>query len=190
MFEGVRPGERAVATDEEARAAGAGRKAAETRIGEIERALARLTTTLRQRVLSRDGGAAAGGPSPFARWTFQTDGRDVLGALHGDLAGGAVITGGGLKLDGKAAHARTAPLARDLGPKTLEAWVALPTRKQGGGGVLSIETAGGAVFDALVFAERQPDKWIAGSDSFHRTRDLAGPEETAAPGELGHVAAA
>jgi hypothetical protein len=189
VFEGVRPGERAVATDDETRAADARRMAAETRLGETERELARLTGTLRERVFKREGGAGAGGPSPLARWTFETDARDSIGALHGELAGGAVVTGGRLRLDGKAGHARTVPLSRDLGAKTLEAWVALSTRKQGGGGVLSIESAGGAVFDALVFAERQPDKWIAGSDSFHRTRDLAGPEETAGPGELVHVAA-
>ena len=34
-------------------------------------------------------------------------------------------------------------------------------------------------FDALVFAEIKPGKWIAGSDSFHRTKNVAlSPEST------------
>ena len=37
--------------------------------------------------------------------------------------------------------------------------------------------------------ERQPGKWIAGSDFFRRTRDLDGPAESAGPGEFVHVAA-
>ena len=44
------------------------------------------------------------------------------------------------------------PLPFDLAEKTLEAWVALPTLEQAGGGVISVETPEGAAFDAIVFA--------------------------------------
>ena len=47
-----------------------------------------------------------------------------------------------------------------------------------------------SVFDALVFGERQPGHWVAGSNFFERTRDLgAHAEETARPGDLVHLAA-
>ena len=45
-----------------------------------------------------------------------------------------------------------------------------------------------ATFDAIVLGERQLGKWIAGSDYFHRTRDLVAPVESAGPGDLIHLA--
>jgi hypothetical protein len=99
-----------------------------------------------------------------------------------------MISGGRLRLDGKGAFVRTASLDRSLREKTLEAWVALADLEQRGGGVLSVETLDGSTFDAIVFGERVPRRWMAGSSFFNRTRDLAAPDETARPGELVHVA--
>ena len=45
-----------------------------------------------------------------------------------------------------------------------------------------------AVFDALVFGERESRKWLAGSDHYRRTRDLAGARESTGPLELVHLA--
>ena len=45
-------------------------------------------------------------------------------------------------------HAITAPLKRAIREKTLEAWVQLDTLDQRGGGVMSLQTPNGAVFDA------------------------------------------
>ncbi|HEU0011161.1 MAG TPA: DUF1553 domain-containing protein, partial [Verrucomicrobiae bacterium] len=129
-----------------------------------------------------------GAPAPIAQWTFENDANDSIGGLHGTLAGGAMISGGRLRLDGKGAFVRTAPLAHSLREKTLEAWVALADLEQRGGGVLSVETMDGVTFDAIVFSERVPRRWMAGSSFFNRTRDLAAPDETARPGELVHVA--
>ncbi len=127
-------------------------------------------------------------PQPFARWSFDTDARDQLGSLHGELLGGATVRNGRLVLDGKEAHLRTAPLGRELREKTLEAWVSLATLDQGGGGVVTVESRDGAVFDAIVFAEKERRKWVNGSDFFRRSRNLDGTLETAAPNELVHVA--
>jgi hypothetical protein len=124
---------------------------------------------------------------PFARWGFEQDARDSVGELHGSLLEGATLANGRLILDGKAAHVRTAPLRGNLRERTIEAWVALATLDQGGGGVMTIETANGAVFDAIVFAEREPRRWVNGSDHFRRSRNLDGAEETAGPGELVHL---
>lgn len=64
--------------------------------------------------------------------------------------------------------------------KTLVAWVSLAdTRQRGGSALTLIDPA--ERFDALVFGEIAPGKWMAGSDHFKRTqRDQAAfPEETA-----------
>jgi hypothetical protein len=128
------------------------------------------------------------GPTPSHAWTFEGDGRDRLGGLDARLLGGAVIRQGRLVLDGDKAFAETGILADSLGAKTLETWVALPTLDQRGGGVVAVETTGGAVFDAIVFAEKQPAKWLAGSDNGVRSRNVEGPVESARPEDLVHIA--
>ena len=66
-----------------------------------------------------------------------------------------------------------------IGDKTLVAWVALADLSQRGGSVLTIEKPGG-VFDAIVFGELAPGKWMPGSNGFSRT-----PKEQAAfPAEV------
>lgn len=128
-------------------------------------------------------------PVPIARWTFE-DGtaNDEVGALHGTLMGGATIANGRLILNGTDALVATAPLSANITARTLVARVALPTLDQGGGGVMTIQTSDGIVFDSIVFAERQARKWMSGSDGWNRTVDVAAPEETAAPDELVHLA--
>src|SRR5262249_49933810 len=129
-----------------------------------------------------------GVPQPIGRWTFDSDARDSVGNLHGTLRRPARIANGRLVLNGRGASVETESLASDLKEKTLEAWVALPDRGQGGGGVISVQAKDGGTFDAIVFGERQPKKWLAGSNSFVRTRDLDAAEETAGPSDLIHVA--
>jgi hypothetical protein len=138
-----------------------------------------------RRRLKADKGA---GPAPNHWWTFEQDGRDLVGKLDAKLNGGAVIRNGRLILDGQESFAETAPLSETLTAKTLEAWVALPTLDQRGGGVLTVESVGGAVFDSLVFAEKQKAKWMAGSNNGVRTQNVDGPAETAQPGDLVHLA--
>jgi hypothetical protein len=116
--------------------------------------------------------------SPVARWSFDGDVSDSIGSLNGELQGGAKVERGRLVLDGKRAFAQTAPLAADLSEKTLEAWVVLPDLDTRGGGVITVEVNGGARFDAVVFGERQPKRWMAGSEGFVRTRDLPQANES------------
>ncbi|MBI5772953.1 MAG: DUF1553 domain-containing protein, partial [Verrucomicrobia bacterium] len=134
------------------------------------------------------GGPLALLPLPIARWSFERDARDSVGNLHGELFGDANIRNGRLILNGTDAHVRTAPLARDLKEKTLEAGVALADLDPRGGGVITVESAKGSIFDSIVFAEKTPKKWVNGSNNFRRSKVLNGPDETAAPGELVHVA--
>jgi uncharacterized protein DUF1549/uncharacterized protein DUF1553/cytochrome c/concanavalin A-like lectin/glucanase superfamily protein len=126
--------------------------------------------------------------APIALWNFEHDARDAIGALHGHLEGGAEVKNGRLVLNGKAAFVRTDPLTRELREKTLEAWVAPASLDQRGGGVMTVESTNVHGFDSIVFAEKDPRRWLAGSEFFKRSRAVGGPEETAKPGELVHLA--
>jgi hypothetical protein len=190
VFDGAVPGDRPLLSPGELR--DREQRAAKLRecIADLSAQISALEKEGRDRVLARQGKPVLKGvPAPMARWTFEQDGRDAIGDLHGTLKGKAQIVNGRLKLDGKGSYLETGPLTRDLGEKTLEAWVLLSDLNQRGGGLISVESKGGQVFDAIVFGEREPKKWIAGSDGFVRTRDLAGPAEAAGPDELVHVAA-
>lgn len=126
-------------------------------------------------------------PAAYAHWSFAKDGKDDIGSMHGELVGGATLRDGRLVLNGQNQFMRTSNTEQDISEKTLEAWVLLPTLNQGGGGVITLQTVTGAEFDSIVFAERQPGKWIAGSNGFVRTRDLEADRESSER-ELIHVA--
>jgi hypothetical protein len=127
-------------------------------------------------------------PQPIARWDFSKGVQDELGPLEVALRGSARVDGDGLHLDGKTAFAHTPPLDRPLQSKTLEAWVSLANVTQRGGAAVSVQTLDGNQFDAIVFGETEPNRWIVGSDGYRRTQRIDGPEETAAADELVHMA--
>ncbi len=162
-------------------------------IGQIQESLRAIDLPARQalraeRKLRDDSKPASNRVQPFAAWEFETDLRDAVGALHGTAHGGAHIADGALVLDGRGAFVQTAPLDRRLEQKTLEAWVALENVAQRGGGVIGVETNDGVVFDAIVFGEREPRHWMAGSDNFVRTKPFQGREESSRAAEPVHVA--
>ncbi len=123
----------------------------------------------------------------LARRDFDKGVQDELGPLEVALRGSARVDGDGLHLDGKTAYAQTPPLDRQLQSKTLEAWVSLANVNQRGGAAISVQTLDGNQFDAIVFGETEPNRWIAGSDNYRRTRRVDGPEEPA-DDEIVHVA--
>jgi hypothetical protein len=201
VFQGVRHGERSLMTKEEEtrRVTEAARR--KKQLAEVELRLAQIETNARTRVMERRAPARRGGEAvragqepgapvqPFARWTFETNAQDSVGSLHARLEGGARIINGRLALDGKEAFAITEPLKLPLREKTLEAWVGLATLEQGGGGIVTVEADDGRNFDGIVFAERQPRRWVAGSEFYRRTHDLElATDETTAPGQLIHIA--
>lgn len=76
-----------------------------------------------------------------------------------------------------------------LTDKTLVAWVKIGNITQRGGSVLTIENDNGA-FDAIVLGEKQPGKWMPGSEFFYRTPtdQSQWPVETAKPDQLVQIA--
>lgn len=119
-------------------------------------------------------------PEPFAAWEFDNDVSDSRGKLPGKLHGKARLENGALVLEGTDAYVSTGPLPRRFKEKTLEAWVRLADLKQRGGGVMTLQTLDGSIFDALAYGEREPGHWLAGSNFFQRTKDFQGTVEVAA----------
>ncbi len=193
-LDGVRHGNRPWLTPDETRARESEVTQLNNRVAQLEKKLNDLEQSVRESILSDRANnqstvnAEPGLEKPFARWTFEKDAQDSAGKLHAGLVGGARIERGRLILDGKGAFARTDVLAQPLREKTFEVWATLSSLAQRGGGLISLETKENGVFDAIVFGERVPKKWMAGSSSFQRSRDLTAPDEEAKPGTLVHVA--
>jgi hypothetical protein len=173
---GVQHGEREVPMPE-----------AEAELKELQKVLADVTkeieainTVARKIVLAeRKTGKAdpPKPPAPYASWEFDKDLNDGVGSLHGEFVSGGKLENGALIVDGKG-HVATGPLPDEIGEKTLEAWVLLDNLDQRGGAPISIQTLDGVYFDAIVFGEREPKRWMAGSNGFVRTQSFAGLEET------------
>ena len=158
-----------------------------------ERELISMTQAARESVLKKREAASRGKPQPpkaFARWEFDGDLRDSVGSLHGSAYGGATLENGALVLDGKQAYVATSPLPANIAAKTLEVWVQLTDLDQRAGGAVTLQTLDGGVFDSIVFGERESRRWIAGSNSFVRTRSIKNAaNEMQAKDQFIHLAA-
>lgn len=131
-------------------------------------------------------------PTPVAAWDFAHDTQDpadLIGGLKLKFRGLCRIRDGALVLDGGNGFAASGPLPFDLTSKTLEAWVKLGDLDQQGGGVFTVQSTDGNVFDSIVIGERQKGQWIAGSDFFRRTQSFDGPGEDEARDAFVHVVA-
>lgn len=121
---------------------------------------------------------------PTLRWSFEEADSE---SQRLRLVAGAELRDGALQLDGKG-YAATESISLPLSAKTLEVWVTPSTLDQSGGGVLSTQTTDGILFDAIVYAELEPRKWMAGSNNFSRTKSFEGTEEDLPAGDSIHLA--
>jgi Protein of unknown function (DUF1553)/Protein of unknown function (DUF1549)/Planctomycete cytochrome C/Concanavalin A-like lectin/glucanases superfamily len=186
---GVRHGQREAVDKSLATSSTDARQHLAARIHSIEDHIAAIERPVRDRLLAtRDTAiASTSPPQPIAMWDFDENFNDSIGTLHGKPSGSARIENGGLVLDGSSFVATTT-LDRDITEKTLEAWVVVSELQQRGGGAISLQQPSGATFDAIVFGERQPHRWLAGSNGFVRTQDFGGAEETEASPQPVHIA--
>jgi hypothetical protein len=161
-------------------------------IDQHKQAESKLLEPARQRLLAElsHGADSTSLPQPMARWEFDEDFRDVIGAAHGVSNGNARLEEGALVVDGRGAHVVSAPLDRPLRAKTLEAWVELDNLDQRGGGVMSVQTPDGVTFDAIVIGEKNPRQWLAGSNNFARSQSFDAPLEDEAASRPVHLAIA
>jgi hypothetical protein len=108
------------------------------------------------------------------QWTFNDGtGSDQVGTSNGTNYNGATISGGRLLLNGINQYFRTAPMSQSVTNKTLAVWVTLSNTVQRSCSALTLEATNTVVtvnfFDAVDFAEPITNRWINGSDYFHRT---------------------
>jgi len=144
------------------------------------RKIASIEDPVREKLLQateKSGRKGPAPPKPIAGWNFTTGLSDMNGKLPVSLKGSAKRTGEGLILDGRG-FATTVPLPYDLAEKTLEVWVKLGDLNQRGGGAITVQDNRGVLFNSIVFGERQPKRWMAGSNGFVRTKPFNGSEET------------
>src|SRR5262249_12075792 len=139
-FDGVRHGDRELPLDPVMQQARDRLARLDSALAEAEKKRAALEAAGRSQLPpAKMAKLSPGVPQPIGRWTFDSDARDSVGNLHGTLRRPARIANGRLVLNGRGASVETESLASDLKEKTLEAWVALPDRGQGGGGVISVQ---------------------------------------------------
>ena len=163
----------------------------DTRLIEIREELDAIKAPVRDAILAERKSGVFSGPEPptaFAAWEFDNDFADSIGDLNGSASGAAKLENSVLLVDGKEAFVATTPIPVDVAEKTLEAWVQLNTLDQAGGAAISLQTLDGATFDAIVFGEREPAKWMSGSNGFVRTASFNGTPETEANSRPVHVA--
>src|SRR5262249_8762790 len=148
------------------RGAAAKRDALAARERDLDGQLAAFDEPVRQRIVARRKTSPVPAlelPRPIACWEFDGELTDSIGELHGTAHGGARVEGGRLILDGKDSYVATAPLKADLAARSLEVWISLGSLDQRGGGGITIESSTGAIFDSIVFGEKEPGQWMAGS---------------------------
>ncbi len=157
-------------------------------IASTQSELQKMQQTIRDRVIAQyelasqhENSTASGTktPDPVAQWDFDKDFGDSRGSLHAAAVGNARIEDGALVLDGES-YVETGPLAIDVAAKSLEVFAQLSDGDQSGGAVMSLQSQTGDAFDAIVYAEQEPKRWLAGSESFVRTASFAGTDETLA----------
>jgi len=157
---------------------------------QVRTQLSQLEEQTRQRILAARRAGTAPRPEPpvpYARWEFDGDLRDAVGSLHGQASSEVKFEKGALVLDGRS-FVQTPLLAKAIHEKTLEAWLQLDDLEQRGGAAISLETRDGAIFDAIVFGERDPRQWMPGSNNFLRTDSWQGMNEETAVQRPVHLA--
>ena len=174
---GVRHGDRSAVSASEL----AGRAAEKVKLGhrldEADAEIAAIDRAGRRRL---PGDVRESAISPWLRWSFEED--ENAEGIASRLAGSAAVSGGRLRLTGAGSHLVAGPLPKDLKEKTFEAWARIRDLEQRGGGVISVQSRGGASFDAIVFGESVPRAWLAGSEFFRRSKDLGEvPEQETGP---------
>ena len=110
----------------------------------------------------------------IGHWTFEK------GVALEDLTGhfgdidllGADVKDGKLRLGANEWAMTTGYKGPDIGPdKTLVTWLYLDDLNVTRGATLAVNKSSADTFDAIVYAERQPKRWMAGSSFFRRTQD-------------------
>lgn len=114
-------------------------------------------------------------------WTFEKGAEleDLTGHFSDIDLLGADVKDGKLRIGSNEWAMTTGYKGPDIGPdKTLVTWLYLDDLNVTRGATLAVNKSSADTFDAIVYAERQPKRWMAGSSFFRRTQDaIPGFEE-------------
>ncbi|MBI1923333.1 hypothetical protein HYR99_03680 [Candidatus Poribacteria bacterium] len=124
-------------------------------------------------------------------WTFEPGKElvDLTGNFVDVTLNGAKVEKGQLKVStGKWATASPMKKGPKIKEKTLVSWAILDNLDVQSGSILTIDKISVDEFDAMVYGERQPHRWMAGSSFFRRTQDAAPGFEEKKTGELIYMA--
>lgn len=129
--------------------------------------------------------------TPLVEWRFDDWTNNQIGnaAIRLKLSGMSTIENGALRVK-PGSYAVSEPLTKPLREKTLAVLVQLENLKQRGGGAIAVQTVDGSIFDSIVFGEQAPQQWLAGSNSFSRSKSFVGPPEEEASSTPVHFAIA
>lgn len=120
-------------------------------------------------------------------WLFDSE-KDEIGNWDDIDLHGAELKDGQLVVEiGKWAHALEYS-GPDIEEKTLMTWVALDNLAALKGSALTLDKATEDQFNAIVYAERQPNQWMSGSSWFHRTEDFPDAHNEKKEGEMVYLA--
>ena len=135
-----------------------------------------LQQILKERKLASNN-TASSSPEPSLHWDFSQGLEDSILGIKCQLKSGAKLENGILQIK-NGGYAVTERIPFDISEKTLSAWVKLDNLKQRAGGVITLQTSNGVLFDSIVYAEKQPYIWMSGSNSFRRTENFTlAPQE-------------
>ena len=126
-------------------------------------------------------------PSPSLHWDFGKGWKDLVRGVTVFPKGGAKIENGVLVVK-NGGHAVTEAIPFNIAEKTFEVWVKLDNLNQRAGGVITLQTPKGVIFDSIVYAERTGLRWMSGSNGFRRTKPFVGRDERNADKEFVHIA--
>ena len=174
---------------------------------EIERVSAALGSLYRK---ARPPDPYAESPQPFARWTFDTDGRSDFAPLHLRLVGNVEVGTG--RLRPRTGEADAEPAGRDedgpdsgsgfgvsrmldqeIGAKTLEAWIDVESVPEKSVTVMEIRGLSGfrgASVDGIRYEAGENPRWENASVGQFRSKDTGGAPEQLQPGGRIQVAIA
>ena len=108
-------------------------------------------------------------------WPFNGNANDESGNGNNGVNYGATLTydkngaaNSAYSFNGNEQYILTNEINKTIQDKTFSAWVKLSTLSQGGGGIVGLQSEGGAIFDAMVYNE-QNGGWFFGSDNYTRS---------------------
>lgn len=181
----------AESAEEQQRAIGEIAKA-ESEVDKLRQSLASVLDPARERLIVKLLGESKPGNinsalQPVSRWEFDGNLEDSLSGVHMSLHAGATLAADHVVV-GAGGYLLSEPLKIELKAKTLEAWVQLDGLDQQGGGLMTVQSRDGVIFDAIVFGEQSPGQWLAGSNGFERTRSFGGEVEKEADQQVVQMA--